>query len=297
MRARSLSRKSRPRWRRPRPSIPRFRRRRLPAPVRGLVTVSAVGGLAAVRRGLALLGRGAFLADGPLHVRGRGGRVVQQHRGVVVAGADAAGGRAAVVYGPGARGPPALLGVPDLAVLLRRRRLLLLRGPAATARGPFPVISGRASLVVGGGLASSSGVSPPSSGASLSAAPSEGSPAVPTSPATAPRRPRRRRASPLLPRLRRFRPTALPRRRARRPRRRRGSSLLGLIRPSAGGPPVQSFWAAGIVAACENDGPFTTYFVHPTTGGTQFLNGEPSCACCTASKATSPGPENAQGSL
>ena len=58
---------------------------------------------------------------------------------------------------------------------------------------------------------------------------------------------------------------------------------------------VQSFWAAGTGAACKNDEPLSTYRVHPTAGGTEFLNGAPSCACYTASKATPPGLVHAQG--
>ena len=61
--------------------------------------------------------------------------------------------------------------------------------------------------------------------------------------------------------------------------------------------PVQSFWAAGIGAAGKNDEPLLTYRVHSMTGGTEFLNGEPSCACYMASKATSLDLVNAQGSF
>ena len=59
---------------------------------------------------------------------------------------------------------------------------------------------------------------------------------------------------------------------------------------------VQSFWAAGTGAACKNDESLSTYRVHPTAGGTEFLNGAPSYACYTASKATTPGLVHAQGS-
>ena len=59
---------------------------------------------------------------------------------------------------------------------------------------------------------------------------------------------------------------------------------------------VQSFWAAGTGAACKNDESLSTYRVHPTAGGTEFLNGAPSCACYMASKATPPGLVHAQGS-
>ena len=61
--------------------------------------------------------------------------------------------------------------------------------------------------------------------------------------------------------------------------------------------PVQSFWAAGIRAAGENDKILSTYRVFNGCCVPDFLNKQPSHACYTASKATPPGLVNAQGSL
>ena len=61
--------------------------------------------------------------------------------------------------------------------------------------------------------------------------------------------------------------------------------------------PVQSFWAAGTGTACENDDPLSTYRLFNGCCVPDFLNEQPSHACYTASKATTPGLVNTQGSL